>query len=238
MKNCSAFISAFILLSISCSVLAEGTPSAGKDKLASLKGKANDCAICHKDDGNSITDAYPKLAGQHSSYLYKQLKDFKNGSRKGLMSGMIAGLSDTDFKNLAAYYASKTVKTGNAKNDTLVMVGRKLYEGGNPNTKVPACSGCHGPAGKGNSPAKFPALGGQHAKYTAAQLIDFRKAARGWVKNEVAKKAQGEANARPGRNNDKNRMMQHVALSLSDAEIEAVSSYIEGLRARAKLVTN
>ncbi len=207
-------------------LLAKGSAEAGAEKLKSLSSAANNCKTCHAEDGNSVIPANPKLAGQHASYLYKQLKDFKSGKRKGVMNAMVKGLSDQDMQNLAAYFASKKIKIGTAKKD-LVKVGRKLYEGGNPKTKVPACMGCHGPAGTGNAPARFPALGGQHAAYTAAQLKGFRKAAREWVKNAEAGKDQPKQ--LPGRANDVDRMMQHVVLYMSDAEIEAVASYLQGL---------
>jgi cytochrome c553 len=128
---------------------------------------------------------------------------------------MAAGLSDQDIADIAAFYESQTIEPGQAKAD-LVELGEKVYRGGNIETGLPACSGCHGPAGAGLTSAGFPALGGQHAAYTAAQLKAFRSAGR--EDEEGIKRA-----------NDENAMMRMVAAKMSDAEIAAVASFLEGL---------
>ena len=182
-------------------VYGAGDPKAGKEKSAS-------CAACHGADGNSTNPEWPKLAGQGARYLAKQLRDYRSGERvNATMNGMAAGLSDEDIEDLAAYYASNEIELGAAAPD-LVRRGESLYRAGNPDTNVAACMGCHGPAGSGNPPAKYPSLSGQHAQYTAAQLEMFRA---------------GE------RANDPNQMMRRAAARLTDKEIEAVSSYVEGL---------
>ncbi len=172
------------------------------------------CIACHNADGNSTIAANPKLAGQSAEYLYKQLKNFKPIDGKPaerpnpVMSGMVAALSDEDMRNVAAWYASQTQKSGQAKNKDTVELGQKLYRGGDLAKGLPACAACHGPAG-GGIPAQYPRIGGQHADYTEAQLKTFRS---------------GE------RANDPNKMMRLVAAKMSDAEIKAVSDYIAGLR--------
>ena len=83
-----------------------------------------------------------------------------------------------------------------------------LYRAGNAAKGIAACTACHSPTGAGNAQAGFPALGGQHAAYTAKQLMNFRTETR---------------------NNDDAKIMRQVAALLSDKEIEAVSSYIQGL---------
>lgn len=179
-----------------------GDPQAGKDKSAV-------CAACHGADGNSAAGNFPKLAGQGEKYLLKQMYDQKEGRREIVeMTGLLDSWSDQDMADVAAYFASQAISIGQAKAD-LIEEGRKLYRAGNPATKMAACIACHGPAGKGMAAAGFPALGGQHADYTIAQLKKWRSGERS--------------------NDGDTRMMRSVAARMNDREIEAVSSYIQGL---------
>ncbi len=165
------------------------------------------CAACHGADGNGVIALNPKLAGQHSDYLAKQLHDFKAGKRaNAVMSGMAANLSDDDIKGLANYFASQTPTLGKAKSNGKGSLGEKIYRGGIAATNVPACAACHGANGEG-LPKRFPRLSGQHADYTAQQLKIFRTTER--------------ANA---------PMMQVIATKMTDAEMQAVADYIQGLR--------
>ncbi len=179
-----------------------GDAEAGKEKSAV-------CAACHGPDGNSAAPNFPKLAGQGAKYLVKQMQDVKSGARPVLeMTGILDGLNEKDFQDIAAYYASQSIVVSQA-NPELVELGEKIYRAGNPATKVAACMACHGPAGAGMDLAAFPALAGQHADYTAKQLKMFRTGERA---------NDGDA-----------RIMRSVAARLSDREIEAVASYISGL---------
>ncbi|QVL46268.1 MAG: cytochrome c4 [Methylophilaceae bacterium] len=165
------------------------------------------CAACHGADGNSAITLNPKLAGQHSGYLAKQLYDFKAGRRaNAVMAGMVANLSDQDMLGLAHFYAGQTPKLSKAKSNGAGSLGEKIYRGGIVATNVPACAACHGANGEG-LPKRFPRLSGQHADYTAQQLKIFRTGER--------------ANA---------PMMQAIAAKMTDAEMQAVADYIEGLR--------
>jgi cytochrome c553 len=167
------------------------------------------CAACHGVDGNSPMPVNPSLAGQHASYLYKQLADFKAGRRKNAaMSAMVANLSNDDLRNLSAYFAVQKPMAGAAKDRPLVVVGQKLYRGGNSEAGVPACSGCHSPDGAG-IPAQYPRLAGQHGEYTIAQLQSFRSG---------------------DRDNDPNAMMRMIASRLNDKDMAAVAQYLTGLR--------
>lgn len=172
------------------------------------------CAACHAADGNSPAAANPKLAGQIPEYLHRQLTNFKpQGGKKAerenaVMAGMVAALSADDMRNVAAYYASQKLKPAAAKDKELAALGQKLYRGGNPAAGLPACAGCHGPAGAG-MPAQYPRLAGQFAEYIDAQLKAFRSGARA---------------------NDPNGMMRGVAAKMSDREIQAVAEYAAGLR--------
>ncbi|MCP4386985.1 MAG: cytochrome c, partial [Gammaproteobacteria bacterium] len=117
------------------------------------KAKSAVCAACHGADGNSSNAAWPSLAGQHASYIYKQLTDFKEGRRNdATMIGMVALLNDEDMKNVAAYYESQQPKSV-AFDGELIPAGENIYRGGITETSVAACMGCHAPNGKGNGPA-------------------------------------------------------------------------------------
>src|SRR5699024_11414374 len=82
-------------------------------------------------------------------YMVKQLKEYKAGVREdATMFGMTAALSEQDMEDLAAYFASQTIKVG-AADPELVEEGERLYRGGNIETGIAACAACHGPAGEG-----------------------------------------------------------------------------------------
>ncbi len=172
------------------------------------------CAACHAADGNSTAPANPKIAGQFPEYLDKQLRDFKPLAGKkparesAVMMGMVANLSESDMKALAAYYAGQKLKPASAADKDLAVLGQKIWRGGNSAAGVPACAGCHGPAGAG-LPAQYPRLAGQYAEYVAAQLKAFREGSRA---------------------NDPNGAMRGVAIRLSEREIRAVAEYAAGLR--------
>lgn len=217
MKKMLVMAATIVALTAFASAHAAGNPVAGKNK-------SNSCAACHGPDGNSAAPNFPKLAGQHESYIVKQLMDFKSGARKDpVMSAQAANLSEQDMADLAAYYSSQTMKPGKT-DEQLAEVGERIWRGGNPESNVPACTGCHGPAGDGNPAAQFPMLGGQHAEYVAKQLTDFR------ASGSLDPNAIKEGEDLPGRHNDAGRMMQNTAKGLNDYEIKAVSSYVQGLR--------
>lgn len=196
---------------------AHDTAEAMKGNAEAGKGKSAVCAACHLADGNSPTPApgapetliYPKIAGQHESYLYKQLSAFKSGKRQNAtMAGMVAALNEQDMLDLAAYYSSQKITPGAASED-LVKAGEAIYRGGIKDKKIPACMSCHGPSGLGMPAANYPRLGGQHAAYIETQIKRFKAG------NHV-----GDANG---------NMMQDIAERLSDKETKAVASYINGL---------
>ncbi len=189
---------------------AAGNADAGKTKAAQ-------CAGCHGADGNSPTAMFPKLAGQNSRYISKQLNDIKKNARAvPVMAAIATGLSDQDIEDLAAYFSGQTMKTGSTNKD-LVALGEKTYRAGNSASGLPACTGCHGAAGDGLAEAGFPRLAGQHADYVKAQLEAFRSAGR------------NDATGTKRTNDGDAMIMRSVAAKLSDNEIAAVSSYVSGL---------
>ena len=201
MNKWLVFATVFTLAGGISQAFAAGDAAAGKAKSAS-------CAGCHGVDGNSANPEWPKLAGQGEKYLVKQLQEFKAGKRtNALMAAQAMPLSEQDMQDLSAYFASQS-QTQGAADESLLEAGEAIYRGGNPSSGVAACIGCHGPNGSGNPKAGFPAIGGQHAKYTASQLNAFHKSDRA---------------------NDAGKMMRNVAGKMTASEIEAVSSYVQGL---------
>lgn len=196
-----------LMLGVVGAAQAQGDAEAGKAKAAT-------CVACHGNDGNSPTDMYPKLAGQHASYIEKQLLEFKaaasggTGRANAIMAGMVMPLSEQDMADLAAYYASEAV-TPVAVSEAVIEQGAALYQGGDIERGIAACIACHGPRGEGLESAKFPRLSGQHPAYIKAQLEAFRSGAR---------------------ENDPNGMMRDIATKLTDADIEVLSQYVVGLR--------
>ena len=211
--NKLALIFTATLILISTNTFAVGDAALGQ-------AKAVTCIGCHGVNGNSMVPSFPKLAGQSEIYLLKQLQDFKSGARiDGMMTGMVAPLTDADMANLAAYYAAQSVSKGVAKKDANIALGQKIYRGGKKETNVTACIACHGPQGKGIPSAGFPALSSQHAAYVSKQLKLFRQ--------DSINAQTGVSN--PSRANDYEGMMINFTKSLTNAEIDAVSEYIAGL---------
>ena len=172
------------------------------------------CGACHGADGNSPAP-FPKLAGQGEKYLFKQLQDIRDGARPvPTMAGQVDNMSDQDLADIAAYYASQT-STGAQTDPELLELGERIYRSGIIERNVAACTACHSPNGKGNAPAGFPALAGQHPEYIAASLRAYRKG----YEDESGRTNDGDT-----------RIMRTTAFALSDLEIEAVSSYAAGLK--------
>lgn len=197
-----------LLLSLGVSVAAQAANPIVGDAEAG-KAKVVVCGACHGADGNSAAPNFPKLAGQGEKYLLKQLHDVKSGKRQIVeMTGMLTNLSDQDLADIAAYFASQKMSVG-AADPKLVERGEALFRGGKLAEGMPACTGCHSPDGAGLAAASFPKLGGQHAQYVAKQLTDFREG---------------------NRTNDGDAMiMRAIAAKLSNKDIEALSSYVQGL---------
>jgi cytochrome c553 len=172
------------------------------------KAKSAACAACHGADGNSVNPVWPSLAGQHASYLVKQLMDFKQGRRENaVMAGMVAGLNDDDMKDIAAYFASQTPKAVSFDAE-LIAGGESIYRGGITEAGMAACMACHSPNGKGNGPAAWPSLKNQHPEYIVIQLQNFKHG---------------------NRANDPNGMMRNLVGRMSEEEMKAVAAYVAGI---------
>jgi cytochrome c553 len=203
MKQLLQFAIGLSLL-VSLPALAIGDADAGQAKAAV-------CAACHSVDGNSVVPNWPKLAGQHADYLQRQLALIKGGDRNvPEMAGIVISLTEQDMADIAVYYSSQTTSAG-LTDEALRQSGQLLYRSGNADTDIPACTSCHGPAGEGNPLSGYPQLAGQHTVYTEKMLTGFR-AGTTW-----------------GTDDSNSKIMTDVSKRLTDAEIKAVASYIQGL---------
>lgn len=199
-------------------LLLAATPAGAGDNLVGGDAKAGEakaavCAACHGPAGNSVNPEWPKLAGQHAGYTLAQLKAFKQPMQDSprynpIMSSQAQMLNEQDMLDVAAYFAAQNRQPG-AADPALVEKGERIYRGGIPADNVPACIACHGPIGDGNAAALFPAVSGQHATYIVNQLKLY---------------AAGE------RRTDTNQMMRNVAAAMSEDDMRAVASYIQGLQ--------
>jgi cbb3-type cytochrome c oxidase subunit III len=191
---------------------AHAGPILGDAKAGESKSAA--CGACHGIDGNPTDKQYPKLAGQNEAYIARQITLFKSQKRQNpIMMGFAATLSEQDMHDIGAYFAGKASLPGVA-DDKLVERGQALYRAGDVKLGVPACMACHGPDGRGMAGAGFPQLGGQWTDYVAAKLKEW-KAGTTWG---------DDANA---------KVMPAIAQKLSDADINAIASYVEGLHTAA-----
>ena len=195
-------VSATILSLCGGAALAAGSAEAGA-------AKAVVCGACHGANGNSVNPDWPSLAGLGADYITAQLHNFKDGKRaNAIMMGNVLTLSPEDMADLGAYFDSLS-NTGLESDPSYWKAGEKLYRGGDAARGIPACMACHGPTGRGNEAAKFPALRGQQPAYVMKQLHDYASGAR----------TTGPAN-----------IMETISKRLSDDDMRNLSSYVEGIR--------
>ena len=192
----------FIIFSFFLLLISAGDPELGKQKSFS-------CVACHGEDGNSQVGLWPSLAGQNFKYLKKQLLLMKSGERSAPeMLGQLDTFSEKDIEDLAKYYSNLDTQIGQASAD-LVDQGSKLYYSGSLEKGIPACTACHSPKGRGNSPAGYPLLSGQKTEYIMKTLKEYRTGERQYsIESEI---------------------MVSIAYKLDDTEIEALASFINGL---------
>lgn len=149
---------------------------------------------------------FPRLAGQHSEYIAKQLADFKSGKRASdTMKPQAEDLTPAEMKALGALFQAKVVGPRPARDKELLAVGKFIFDRGNQFSGLAACSTCHGPKGLGTP--QLPRLAGQHPRYIEDQLKQFNKRER---------------------TND-NAVMHTIASKLSELETHAVAEYISTL---------
>jgi cytochrome c553 len=188
-------------------VIAAGPATAGDAALGAQKAAV--CGACHGTTGSSINPEWPSLAGQPASYLVTQLRQFQQGTRVNpLMTPMAAPLGEADMADLAAHFSQQT-PAGLEADPSNWKQGERLYRGGDGARGIPACIACHGPQGRGNAPAGYPALRAQQGVYTYNQLQAFASGSRATSGNAI---------------------MQDIASRLTDEEMRALASYTQGLR--------
>ncbi len=194
---------------------AQGSADAGA-------AKAGVCIACHGPNGNSTNPEWPNLAGQNAAYIAEQLKLFRAGQRSSTPNAMVmtaqaAALSDEDIADLGAYFATQT-PSGLEADPSYWKAGEALYRAGDQARELPACMACHGPVGRGNPAAAYPALRAQHSVYTAQQLTEYANAAR---YKDAAGASHDTKNA---------HMMETIAKQLTAEDIRNLASYIQGMR--------
>jgi cytochrome c553 len=180
--------------------------------------KAAICGACHGVGGNSQNPEWPNLAGQSPSYTAEQLHLFKTKVRvNAVMDPIVAPLTDQDIKDLSLYYATQT-PSGLESDPSYWQAGERLYRRGDATRDIPACTGCHGPLGRGNLVASYPALRAQHSVYTVKQLNDYAKDVR----------YPGASAEKPATANAV--IMATIAKRLTPEDIRNVASYLQGMR--------
>lgn len=186
-----------------------GNPACAAGSVEAGATKAVVCQACHGANGNSVNPEWPSLAGLGADYIAAQLQNFKEGKRNNaIMMPNAMALSPQDMADLGAYFDSLP-NTGLEADPSYYQAGEKLYRGGSQARGIPACMACHGPTGRGNESAKFPALRGQHSVYVIKQLTDYASGARGTGPNGI---------------------MQTIAKRLSPDDMRNIASYVQGIR--------
>jgi len=208
------FATAVLVLGFSAGTFAaevRGDAAAGAAKAAA-------CSGCHGLNGNSTSPEWPVIAGQNANYLLDQVRIIKLGGRSApKMVPVVKDLSDQDLADIGAFFATQT-PTGNEADPAYWKAGQKLYRYGDAARGIPACSTCHGPVGRGNPAAGYPALQAQHSGYTVRQLEGYANGTR-YAKDAAGKPQSANAT-----------IMATVAARLSAEDRRNLASYIQGLR--------
>lgn len=187
-------------------VLAISIASVDAQSISAGEHKHGFCASCHGINGRSFKVNYPILAGQAAPYILHQLQDFKEGRRSNPeMDAIVPQLSDEDMRDLAAFFAASEPYSSPSESDPIKAVrGKKLAESAQ-------CTSCHlGGVNSGGS--RFPRIEGQHRNYMVKQLKDFKA----------------------GRRANDGGLMQHIAQSMTDADIEDLGNYFAGMRSDSR----
>src|SRR5579863_10608307 len=212
------------IFALGMAVAFAGTPAAATPTFPFTSGKAADgatksavCSSCHGPNGNSVNPDWPRLAGQSAVYIAEQLRLFRSGVRdNAIMKPLTAGLSDQDISDLAVYFEAQT-PAGLEADPSYWQAGEALYLRGDPAAQVPACVACHGPVGRGNLAAGYPALRAQQSVYVVAQLKNYANGSR-------------YSGANPATASRNGVMMFTIAKRLSAEQMRDVASYVQGMR--------
>lgn len=188
-----------------CAAWLSSSAMAQADEARAKKIVGGVCFVCHGAEGESSSEVFPRLAGQHWEYTAKQLENFKTGKRKSTaMADMVAKLTPDEMVALGQFFEKKTIEVEPPKDAGLAAVGKYIYHNGNKYSGLSACASCHGAEAKGTT--ALPRLAGQYSGYTETQLKQF--------------------NLRE-RTND-NAVMHAIASKMSPLEMAAVAEYLSG----------
>lgn len=175
------------------------------DEARAKKIVAGVCFVCHGMEGESSSEVFPRLAGQHWEYTARQLDHFKSGKRKSTaMADMATKLKPDEMVALGKYFEKIAVPAEPAKDSELAAVGSYIFHTGNKYSAVPACASCHGKEGLGTS--QLPRLAGQYSSYIEGQLKSFGSRER---------------------TND-NAVMHAIVSRMTPLEMAAVAEYLSG----------
>ena len=173
------------------------------DEARAKKIISGSCFLCHGATGESSSEVFPRLAGQHHEYIAKQLENFKSGARKSTaMRDMVAKLTPDEMLAVGKFYEKQSVPSEEPKDAGLASVGKYVFHNGNKFSGVPACASCHGAEAKGT--VSLPRLAGQYAIYTETQLKQF---------------------STRERTND-NAVMHSIVVKMTPLEMAAVAEYL------------
>jgi cytochrome c553 len=201
-----------------------------KGKVEDGATKAGVCIACHGPNGNSAVAEWPSLAGQSAVYIAEQVRLFKARVRVNpVMQPIVDPLSDQDIDDIAVYFEAQT-PAGLEADPSYWQAGETLYRRGDTARNIPACFACHGPVGRGNPGAGYPALRAQHSVYTVKQLTDFAKGSRYPAPAADASATDAPSAGGKPRASRNGPMMATVAQRLTPEDIRNVASYIQGLR--------
>jgi cytochrome c553 len=198
-------IGSVLIAVVPCALAASAAPAPAAKSAAAATPP---CEACHGAHGEGMAAAHvPRIAGQASDYLKKQLDDYADGTRSNaIMANFAKALSEQQRAKLAARYAAMPaayLAQGKPSNAVQLARGHQLAYQGDEAKRVQACNGCHGPDGVG-VPHAAPYLAGQSAEYLASALKSFQDGTR---------------------KNDAGQLMRSVAERLDAADIAAVSGY-------------
>lgn len=182
------------------------------DSIKKGEEKSNICSPCHGKDGNSLMPAWPKIAGQFSTYLHTQLQIFKKNNKderiNPLMYNIVKDLTNEDFINLSNYYSKQKQTKGVLKDKIKFENGKIIFHYGNKENNTPACASCHGSKGQGNELAGYPKLRAQHKEYIIQQLENYKTMQR---------------------KTDTNEIMRDIAKKLTNEQMQNVAEYINSM---------
>ena len=134
------------------------------------------CSNCHGLNGQSISQQFPKLAGQQLDYIKAQLTDFKGHVRKDINGTQymwgITNLTTKQVEELAIYFSTQPAMKGTGVRGPDFALGESIFKNGLPSQGVLSCNSCHGPEALGV--AEIPRLAGQHSNYLYKQIMVFK----------------------------------------------------------------